>query len=117
MFEKSAKLVFKKLKFTDKIELGLKITDNLKIKKLNKKYRQTDKATDVLSFPIDNPNKKEKYIIMLGDIVISRQFAEEHHEKLTDLFKHGLLHLLGFDHEKDKKRWDEIEKKILVIGA
>lgn len=114
LFRKIAEDVFKKLKINAKIELGLKITDNDEIKKLNLKYRGINQPTDVLSFPIDLPDKRrKKEDLVLGDIVISQQFAQAHHEKLTDLFKHGLLHLLGFDHEKNPKEWDEIVKLLL----
>lgn len=117
LFRKIAEDVFKKLRINDKVEIGLRITDDDEIKKLNFKYRGINRPTDVLSFPIELPNKKSgNGDLLLGDIVISKQFAAKHHERLTDLFKHGLLHLLGFDHEKNKKEWDEIEEKILVIG-
>lgn len=109
-FEPIARYVFKKLEIADKIELGLKITDNQEIKKLNQKYRGVNQATDVLSFPIDLPDKKTKKNLMLGDIVISQQFALKHHERMTELFKHGLLHLLGYDHEKNNKEWQKIVK-------
>jgi probable rRNA maturation factor len=120
-FKRIAKLVFEKLSITDKIELGLKITDNLEIKKLNQKYRGVNQATDVLSFPIDFPDKKvKKENLILGDIVISRQFAQKYSRKdkktvkveLIELFKHGLLHLLGYDHEKKPVQWRRVEERI-----
>jgi probable rRNA maturation factor len=112
-FKHIAASVFKKLRINDKIEIGLKITDNREVRKLNQKYRAVDETTDVLSFPIDTLDKKEKNEPqILGDIVISQQFAREHHEKMTKLFKHGLLHLLGFDHKKNKLRWQKAEAKI-----
>jgi probable rRNA maturation factor len=129
LFKKTAALVFKKLKFTDKIELGLKITNNDEIKKLNQKYLKINLATDVLSFSIDLPDKKTKREkLMLGDIVISVDKAKEYSRKaclersrenkktvkaeLIQLFKHGLLHLLGYDHEKNKKEWQGMKLKI-----
>lgn len=124
-FKRIAKLVFKKLKITDKIELGLKITDNHEIKKLNFKYRQINEPTDVLSFPIDFPDhqaKKEK--LMLGDIVISLDKAKKYSledkktikEEMDELFKHGLLHLFGYDHEKNKIEWQKASLKIEPYG-
>jgi len=81
------------------------ITDNAGIKALNAKHRNKEEATDVLSFPMggDIPNTP------LGAIVISKDYVEEKaeelghtkQEELTLLFIHGLLHLVGFDHELD----------------
>jgi len=136
LFEDAAISAFKKLQINGKIEIGLIITDNIEIRKLNNKYRHIDKETDVLSFPVDKPDKKEQYT-MLGDIVISYQMAQQYAQKtcleqgretclersrenkedikkeLVMLFKHGLLHLLGYDHEKNKKEWQEAELKIV----
>lgn len=137
-FKRIARKVFKNLKITDKIELGLKITDNRETKKLNQKYRGVNQATDVLSFPVDFPDKKvKKENLMLGDIIISVDKAKEYsrqacletspssvearkrenkkttEEELIELFKHGLLHLLGYDHKKNKKKWHDAELKIV----
>ena len=86
-------------------EFELIITSNEEIQILNKEHREKDSATDVLSFPLefDLPN------MPLGSIVISSDFVEEkakefghtNKEELTLLFIHGLLHLLGYDHEVD----------------
>lgn len=115
-FRDTTKLVFKKLNVNDKVELGLTLTDNLEIKKLNQKYRGINKATDVLSFPIDTPYRKTDDHIMLGDIVISAEMAKKQNKKeMNKLFKHGLLHLLGFDHEKNKKEWREIS--LLIVNC
>ncbi|WP_428023905.1 rRNA maturation RNase YbeY [Arcobacter sp.] len=85
------------------IELILVKNDEIQI--LNKEHRNIDKATDVLSFPLeyDMPN------MPLGSIVISVDFVEDkakefNHsflDELTLLFIHGMLHLLGYDHEVD----------------
>ncbi|MCX6811801.1 MAG: rRNA maturation RNase YbeY [Candidatus Berkelbacteria bacterium] len=120
-FERIARLVFKKLEIDDKIELGLKLTDNAEIQKLNQKYRDIDEPTDVLSFSIDIPDKKAKKInLILGDIVISTEFAKEYSRKdnktvkdeLIELFKHGLLHLAGYDHKTNLAEWQGAEKRI-----
>jgi probable rRNA maturation factor len=89
---------------TDK-EIELIIVNNDEMQELNKAHRGLDKATDVLSFPLefDLPN------MPLGSIVISYDYvtikAKELNHSLEDeftlLFIHGLLHLLGFDHEID----------------
>ncbi|NQY92926.1 MAG: rRNA maturation RNase YbeY [Campylobacteraceae bacterium] len=87
-------------------ELELIIVYNDEIQELNKIHRNIDKATDVLSFPLefDMPN------MPIGSIVISIDFVElkakeyQHspQDEFTLLFIHGLLHLLGFDHEVDE---------------
>lgn len=132
-FKRTAKQIFKKLEVNDKIELGLKITDDREIKKLNQTYRRVNQSTDVLSFPIDTPDKKKSgENLILGDIVISFDQAKKYSRKaclerrrennrtvekeLIYLFKHGLLHLLGYDHKKNKKDWQRIEDKISEIG-
>jgi len=108
------KSAFKKLKLNDKIEVGLILTDNLEIKRLNRKFRNIDSATDVLSFPIEPLSQKTNDYIMLGDIVISTEMAKKQNKKeINKLFKHGLLHLLGFDHERNYKEWDKAELKIV----
>jgi len=86
--------------------LELIIVNNDEIQELNKLHRDIDKATDVLSFPLEFeiPN------MPIGSIVISIDFVElkakEYGHSLNDeftlLFIHGLLHLLGFDHEVDE---------------
>jgi probable rRNA maturation factor len=87
--------------------LSLKICNDREMQQLNKTYRGIDRATDVLSFPLPfvDPQSKEVY---LGDIIISfptaKKQAKEHQQtiedELTFLFLHGLLHLLGYDHEE-----------------
>ena len=112
----------KKYRFTNKkIYLSLLLSNNKNIKKLNKQFRNKDKATDVLSFPLQNKIKvKNGYY--LGDIIISFNFMNNPRDKSIKDFKdmvvktfiHGFLHLLGFDHikVKDYKKMFEEEKKI-----
>jgi len=88
-----------------KQEIELILTDNSEIAKINREFRGIDKETDVLSFPSDPfPNAP------LGSIVISVQKVESvaqalghtENDEIALLFIHGILHLLGFDHEVDK---------------
>jgi probable rRNA maturation factor len=96
------------------IEVNLILLGKKGIQSLNRKYRKKDKPTDVLSFPIDitNPNqlKDKNQKLILGDIYICP--AEVPEGELQNTFLHGLIHLVGYDHEKDQKEWDKIEKMI-----
>lgn len=83
-------------------ELSVVLCDDFEISKLNSSWRGIDKSTDVLSFPQDDPDK-----VVLGDIVISvetakGQAAERDYDvkdEIRVLLIHGLLHLMGYDHE------------------
>lgn len=100
-------------------ELSVLVTGNDEIRALNKEYRRIDKATDVLSFPMDDER-------MLGDIVISyektlaqsKEFKVTVDEELGRLLVHGLLHLLGYDNVKggrQAKEMREKEEEVLAI--
>lgn len=100
-----------------KQEISIYLTKDKNIKKLNKTYRNKNKATDVLSFPI--PKSFVKYSNNLGDIVISVETARRnalkdnilYTKELAKLTIHGVLHLLGYEHEGvSKKKQDEMFK-------
>ena len=112
----------KKYRFIEKkVDLTILFSNNKNIKKLNKKFRNKNKITDVLSFPSEKKFniKKSPYI---GDIVISYEFMNkpkaisilEFKNKVTKIFIHGFLHLLGYDHIKlkDFKKMRTEEEKI-----
>jgi probable rRNA maturation factor len=112
----------KKYRFVkNKVSLTMLLSNNKNIKKLNKKFRNKNKSTDVLSFPSEKKLniKKSPYI---GDIVISYEFINkpkilstlEFKMKVAKIFIHGFLHLLNFDHIKlkDFKRMLAEEDKI-----
>ena len=80
-----------------------------KIREFNQKYRQIDKPTDVLSFPQSEIAAKHQ---LLGSIMVSAISVIRKEEKIDDVIKHGLLHLLGFDHETDEPSWDTAAQKI-----
>ena len=90
------------------------LTNNKKMKELNKKFRNKNKPTDVLSFPF---NKKIKYKknIYLGDIAISYEIINKRSKKsnfsveFDKMLIHGYLHLLGYDHKK-KKDFNKMKK-------
>ena len=121
-FNTLVKLFPKKYRFIGKkINLSILLSDNKNIKKLNKSFRNKNKSTDVLSFPFEKKLslKKNTY---LGDIVISYTFMNnpknisnlDFKDKVTKIFIHGFLHLLGHDHVKlkDFKKMNQEEEKI-----
>ena len=121
-FNTLVKLFPKKYRFIGKkINLSILLSDNKNIKKLNKRFRNKNKPTDVLSFPFEKKLnlKKNTY---LGDIVISYEFMNkpkslsnlDFKNKVTKIFIHGYLHLLGHDHIKlkDFKKMNQEEEKI-----
>ena len=121
-FNTLVKLFPKKYRFIGKkINLSILLSDNKNIKKLNKSFRNKNKSTDVLSFPFEKKLnlKKDTY---LGDIVISYTFMNnpknisnlDFKDKVTKIFIHGFLHLLGHDHVKlkDFKKMNQEEEEI-----
>ena len=121
-FNTLAKVFPKKYRFIKKkVSLTILLSNNKNIKKLNKKFRNKNKSTDVLSFPAEKKIniKKSPYI---GDIVVSYEFMNkpkvlnilEFKIKVIKIFIHGFLHLLGYDHIrlKDFKKMLIEEKKI-----
>tara|TARA_B110000444_G_scaffold75690_1_gene71305 strand:+ start:353 stop:814 length:462 start_codon:yes stop_codon:yes gene_type:complete len=110
-FKKICSSFPKKYQFPNKkINLTLLLSNNKYIRKLNKDFRNKNKSTDILSFPFNKKIKisKETYI---GDIIISFNFMDKpksqnlkiFREKVVKTFIHGYLHLLGFDHIKNKE--------------
>tara|TARA_Y100000590_G_scaffold467364_1_gene646017 strand:- start:1558 stop:2013 length:456 start_codon:yes stop_codon:yes gene_type:complete len=129
------KYLKKKLKIFSKITKFFKgknftftilLTNSLQIKKLNKKFRNKNKSTDVLSFPfvslkeLNANNINNQYI---GDIavcyeIINRRSQKNDFQKEFDkVWIHGLLHLLGYDHIKNKDyyKMNKIEQKIVSL--
>lgn len=84
--------------------ISLVFVSPAEIKKLNKKFRNKDKPTDVLSFEL---NEKE----CLGEIVICPAVVKQKGEDIMRVFIHGILHLLGHDHEKSEKGARFMEEK------
>jgi probable rRNA maturation factor len=107
----------------DDAAISLTLVDDTAIRELNREHRGRDKATDVLSFPLDpEPFAHEK---LLGDIVISidtarRQAADYDaplQRELERLMIHGLLHVLGHDHmEADERARMETEERRLAAA-
>ena len=101
-------------------ELSVLLADDKKIRTLNKQYRGQDRATDVLSFS-QNEEKEENNpnSHLMGDVVIStvtaKRQAAEHgltlEEEIVLLLIHGILHLLGFDHERSNEEACHMKQK------
>ncbi len=97
-----------KNKFSATIEIFL--VSRERIKKLNIDFRRNPNETDVLSFPQNCVIGAKENV--LGTVFISPEVAEERDEEIEALLEHGILHLLGFDHEKKPKLWREAIEKI-----
>jgi probable rRNA maturation factor len=111
--------------FCNVCEVSVTFTDNDGIQELNRKFRQIDKPTDVLSFPLFDFEGEceeppiDEMISNLGDIVISLERAAAQAEEFGHSFKrevafltvHSMLHLLGYDHEKSEEEDKEMRAK------
>ena len=132
-FNSLVKVFPKKYRFVkEKISLTVLLSNNRNIQKLNKKFRNKDKSTDVLSFPTEKKIniKKSPYI---GDIIVSYEFMNkpktlsvlEFKSKVSKVFIHSFLHLLGYNHinlkdfkemlVQEEKIYKAIEKKIVKL--
>lgn len=116
------------------VEVNVIFTDNGGIREYNREYRNIDRETDVLSFPmsefrnglvyvdIDNINPENNYV-MLGDVIISvdrmrsqaEEFGHSDTRELAFLMAHAMLHLLGYDHmtENEEKLMNSLAQKAL----
>ena len=124
-FEKICKSFPKKYKFLDKkINLSLLLSNNKNIKKLNKHFRNKNKSTDILSFRF---NKKIKILknMYLGDIIISYNYLNKpksqdlgsFKQKVIKIFIHGFLHLMGFNHIKNKDYLKMLKEENLLFNS
>lgn len=123
------KKALKILKIDDNFIVEVQIVDNKTIKKLNKNYRNKNEVTDVLSFAFDERSEDEVAIIssmprLLGVIIISGEKAIEQAKEyehplkreMKFLFIHGLLHLLGYDHEDEESEKEMFQLQDQIIG-
>jgi len=102
--------------------VNIALVSDREIQKLNRTFRRVDKPTDVLSFPSPQPSALS---LSLGDIAIARGIARRQarsvgHSEATEwrvLALHGLLHLLGYDHENDDGRMQRVERKLRRKGG
>ena len=125
-FSKKLKKISKIVKFFKgkNITFTILLTSSLNMKRLNKKFRNQNKSTDVLSFPFLSSNnlkftKQKKFYI--GDVATSYEIINSRTKKNNFLLEfdkawvHGLLHLIGYNHIKnqDYSKMNKIEKRIL----
>lgn len=115
-----AEAMLERLELAD-AELSVLLTDDRTIQALNRDHRQKDKPTDVLAFPLPDAGHGEPRL--LGDVVISIDTAQRQADsrrrlllaEVRFLLAHGLLHLVGFDHDTAprKRRMDAMAKKLV----
>jgi len=124
-FKKICKAFPKKYKFLNKkVTFTLLLSNNKNIKNLNKVFRKKNKSTDILSFPL-NKKIKIKKNTYLGDIIISYNYLDKPRsqdlksfkEKVTKILIHGFLHLLGFDHKKNKDYSKMLKEENLLFKS
>ena len=124
-FKKICKAFPKKYKFLNKkVTFTLLLSNNKNIKKLNKVFRKKNKSTDILSFPLDKKIKIKKNTY-LGDIIISYNYLDKpksqdlksFKEKVAKILIHGFLHLLGFDHKKNKDYSKMLKEENLLFKS
>jgi len=98
-------------------EIELIVTDSLTIQDMNATYRDKNSPTDVLSFPLEGDFMPLGSIVICIDFVYDKAkfFGHSDEEEFILLFIHGLLHLLGFDHEVDSGEMREKEEEIIEI--
>ena len=114
---KAAQTILRESGYKKDAELSIVLADDAFIHELNKTWRNQDKPTNVLSFPQDSET-------MLGDVVmahetIAREAAEQDknfNDHVTHMTMHGILHLLGFDHESEQEaqKMESLEIKALA---
>ncbi len=106
-------------------QLGVHLITQEEIRRINQSYRNKNEKTDVISFPIDEPLKNKGKLneehIILGDVFIAPQVVKKQTEKdfkkeFIKVLKHGLVHLLGFDHKskQEQEKFDKIMKGNVV---
>ena len=118
-------------KFEYPAEISVSFVNNAKIHELNREYREKDRPTDVLSFPmwekeeLDDGTALDGHAVTLGDIIISAEKAQAQAQEyghsiereITFLSGHSTLHLLGYDHEvseEDEKYMNQKQEEALI---
>lgn len=131
LIEDCAKGALEEEAISDDAELSVTFTDNENIRILNNEYRNIDRETDVLSFPLGDENgfevNPDNDAILLGDIVISvekamaqsEEYGHSFRREVAFLLTHSLFHLLGYDHitpEEEKEMFAKQEQVLNKLG-
>lgn len=117
--------------FDMECEISVSIVDNEEIRKINKRFRNVDRPTDVLSFPMLNfeaggvTEVNEKNEIVLGDFIISLERAKEQaieyghslQREIAFLTAHSMLHLLGYDHMEQEEEKEMLQKQKEILDS
>lgn len=119
-------------KVPNNAELSVTFVTNERIQEINREYRDKDYPTDVISFALEEMGEGEMEIVyeeevptILGDIIISVPKAKEQAEEYNHSFErevgflavHGLLHLLGYDHETEEEEKEMFQKQKDILNA
>lgn len=120
--KKIASLALQKEGLSSDYEIGLTYVSKEEIQDLNREYRNIDRVTDVLSFPLIEDFSSDE--MLLGDVVISYEVAIEQakdyghslEREIMFLFCHSILHLLGYDHIDDEERIDMEERQREILN-
>lgn len=131
--KKAAEQALRYENFEAPCEISVSIVDNAEIRQINKQFRGIDRETDVLSFPQltfaegEEPDANENGEILLGDIIISIERAEEQaaeyghslRREIAFLTAHSMLHLLGYDHMEPEEEAEMFrrQKEILLLAG
>ena len=126
LMEKAAAICLAEENLPSEVQIGVTFVDNEGIREINREYRDKDTATDVLSFPMYEADEEidDFELVLLGDIVISLERAEEQRveyghplsREVLYLFCHGLLHLCGYDHETEEEKSQMREREEEILG-
>jgi probable rRNA maturation factor len=104
------------LSISGNVIVEINFVGTMRMRTLNKKHRHVDKVTDVLSFPIFSnlaEIKRQTSPYIIGSISICPSFCFAKNESMIDMTLHGLIHLIGYDHERTGEwdRWQDIVKE------
>ncbi len=122
VLEQTAQAILSDLDYPDH-ELSLLIVDDCQIEIINVEYLQHEGPTNVISFAMQEGEFSQVSPYLLGDVVISADTAEKEaalagisfRQRLIELLIHGILHLVGFDHEHDKVKAEIMEAKSGIL--
>ena len=91
--------------------LEIFLVTNKIMRDINREYRGRDRETNILSFEATDIPRPEEKLRHLGEIYLAPQYISAHNENINHLLVHGVLHLLGYDHEQGERKARIMEKK------